>query len=106
MPVGKLAMVGPRPFLRGFYFMLRSCYYHDMAHLQVKNIPAALHERLRRHARKHNCTMSALVVSAVEHELARWAWRERLARRPKTDLGVDAATLLAEERSLRDVETG
>ena len=83
-----------------------SCYRHDMANLQVKNMPDALHERLRRHARKHNRTMSALVVSAVEHELARWAWRERLARRPKTDLGVDAATLLAEERAFRDVETG
>ena len=90
----------------GFYFMLLSCYHHDMANLQVKNMPDALHERLRRHARKHNCTMSALVVSAVEHELARWTWRERLARRPKTDLGVDAATLLAEERLFRDVETG
>ena len=99
-------MIGHRRFPRGCYFMPLSCYRHAMANLQVKNMPDALHERLRRHARKHNCTMSALVVSAVEHELARWAWRERLARRPKTDLGVDAATLLAEERSFRDVETG
>ncbi len=31
---------------------------------------------------------------------------ERLARRPMTDLGVDAATLIAEERAIRDAELG
>ncbi len=77
-----------------------------MANLQVKNIPEALHERLRRHAREQNCTMSAVVLNAVERELARWEWRKRLAQRPRTDLGVAAATLLREERSLRDMETG
>ena len=51
-----------------------------MANLQVRNIPDELHERLRRHAREHNCTMSAVVLSAVERELVRWEWRERLAQ--------------------------
>ena len=32
--------------------------------------------------------------------------RERLARRPTTDLGVPAATLIAEERAIRDAELG
>ena len=50
--------------------------------------------------------MSAVVLNAVERELARWEWRKRLAQRPRTDLGVAAATLLREERSLRDMETG
>ena len=76
-----------------------------MANLQVRNIPDELHERLRRHAREHNCTMSAVVLSAVERELVRWEWRERLAQRPETDLGVDAAALLADARALRDAET-
>ena len=76
-----------------------------MANLQVRNIPDALHERLRRHARENNCTMSATVLTAVERELATWEWRKHLAQRPKTDLDIEAATLLAEERSLRDVET-
>lgn len=31
-------------------------------------------------------------------------WRERMAGRPETDLGVDAATLIAEERSRRTQE--
>ena len=86
--------------------MQRSCYHHDMANLQIKNIPDALHERLRRHARENNCTMSAAVLSAIERELARWEWRQHLAQRPETTLGVEAATLLMEERSLRDLETG
>ncbi len=76
-----------------------------MANLQVRNIPDELHERLRRHAREHNCTMSAVVLAGVERELVRWEWRERLAQRPETDLGVDAAALLADARALRDAET-
>lgn len=77
-----------------------------MANLQVRNIPDDLHERLRRHARARRRTMSAVVLGAVERELAREEWRERLAQRPETDLGIDAAALLAEERALRDRETG
>lgn len=33
-----------------------------------------------------------------------WEWREHMAGRPQTDLGVDAAALIAEERSSRDRE--
>ena len=81
-----------------------SCYSHDMANLQVKNIPDGLHERLRRHALENNCTMSSVVLTALERELA-WAdWQKRFAEHPKTDLGVDAATLIAEERALRELE--
>ena len=50
--------------------------------------------------------MSALVLTAVERELDRGEWEEHLSRRPATDLGVEAAALLAEERSERDSETG
>lgn len=75
-----------------------------MANLQVRNISDDLHDRLRRHARENNCTISATVLTAVEQELARWESRKRLAQRPETDLGIEAAALLVEERSLRDVE--
>ena len=34
------------------------------------------------------------------------AWRERMAQRPETDLGIDASALLEEERALRDAEIG
>ena len=85
--------------------MLTSCHTHCMANLQVKNIPDALHDRLRSYARESNSTISATVLAAVERELARWEWRKHLALRPETDLGIEAAALLREERSLRDEET-
>ena len=75
-----------------------------MANLQVKNIPDELHDRLRRHARERNCTISAVVLAAVERELSRSEWRERLAQRPRTDLGIPVAALLHEERAHRERE--
>ena len=86
--------------------MLDSCSKDYMANLQVKNIPDDLHERLRRHARENHCIISAAVLAAIERELARWEWRQRLDQRPKTDLGIEVAALLTEERALRDMETG
>ena len=77
-----------------------------MANLQVKNVPDTLHERLRSYARENRCTISAAVLAAVERELAMWEWRDHMARRPETDIGTDAATLIAEERLRRDREIG
>ena len=77
-----------------------------MPHLQVKNTSDSLHERLRRYARDTNRTVSAAVLAAVERELEAWEWRKRLAQRPETDLGVDAATLVAEARAVRDRQLG
>ena len=77
-----------------------------MGNLQVKNIPEDLHERLRLHARENRCSISAIVLTAVERELARRDWRKRLAQRPKTNLGMEASALLREERAIRDQETG
>ena len=85
--------------------MQYACYTYPMANLQVRNIPTNIHERLRRRARENNSSMSAVVLTAVERELARWEWEEHLSHRPRTELGVEAATLLAEERSVRDLDT-
>lgn len=71
--------------------------------LQVKNVPSALHERLRRHAGVRNRTIGEVVLAAVEHELERQEWAERFATRPETDLGVTAASLLEEARRELDV---
>lgn len=73
-----------------------------MSNLQVKNIPDELHERLRRHARKNGVTISATVIAAIERELERVEWRERLASRPKTELDFSPSALLVEERIRRD----
>lgn len=76
-----------------------------MANLQVKNIPDKLHNHLRQHARKNGVTISATVIAAIERELERNEWRERLATRPRTDLGISAADLLSEERARRLLKT-
>lgn len=72
--------------------------------LQVKNVPTPLHERLRRRARQQNRTISALVLAAIERELARQDWLDRLRTRPETELGLTAASLSEEDRALRDQE--
>ncbi len=75
-----------------------------MVNLQVRNIPDALHERLRHQARLSNSTMSALVLTALERELSNREWQQSLAQRPMTYLGVEASSLLAAERSARYME--
>jgi len=77
-----------------------------MANLQVKGIPESLHRNLRRSAAKRRCTISDIVIAAVERELARSAFRDRLAKRPTTDIGLPAAALLEEERRERDKRLG
>jgi hypothetical protein len=44
------------------------------------------------------------VLAAVERELARQDWLDRLRTRPEVDLGASAASLVEEERALRDQE--
>ena len=73
-----------------------------MANLQVKNIPETLHLRLKDYANRHGRTLSQVVLEALEHELARVEFRERLETRPPTELRVSAASLLEEERSQRE----
>ena len=75
-----------------------------MGSIQVKNVPDSVHEGLRRVAREERTTLSAVVLSAVERELKRAAWRRRMAQRPRTNLSVSAAELLAEARAERDAE--
>jgi hypothetical protein len=57
---------------------------------------------LRRYAHEHKCTLSDVVLIALERELARREWHERLAQRPTTDLGASAASLLEQDRQQRE----
>jgi len=72
-----------------------------MANLQVKNLPDALHQRLRHYAQQHNRTISDIALVAIEREMGRHEWHERFSQRPGTDLGTSAASLLEEERRQR-----
>jgi plasmid stability protein len=73
-----------------------------MANLQVKNVPEALHQRLRDHVGKEGGTLSQFVLQAIEKELALDEWQTRLNERLPTNLGVSAADLLREVRDERD----
>jgi plasmid stability protein len=75
-----------------------------MANLQVKNLPDALHRRLRQYAQKYHRTISDIVLEAIEREMARHEWYEKLSRRSATDLGASAASLLEQERQQRKRE--
>lgn len=67
-------------------------------------MPDELHERLRRCAQQRNCSMSAVVLQALERELERAEWQERWESSPTFDLGISAADVLAEVRRERDEE--
>ena len=82
--------------------MLPACYRFHMAHIQVKNIPEKLHNRLRRYAREQDCTLGEIILEAIEREVARREWHKRFSGRPSTQLGISAAELLEQERRQRD----
>ena len=73
-----------------------------MANLQVKNLPEALHKRLRSFAQRHHRTISDVTLEALEREMARQEWKEKLSQRSATDLGDSAASLLEQERQQRE----
>jgi plasmid stability protein len=81
-----------------------ACYRHAMANLRVRNLPDSLHQRLRHYAQKHQRTISDIALEAIEREVTRQEWHEKLARRPITDLGDSASSLLEQERRQRDKE--
>ena len=49
--------------------------------------------------------MSDVVLAAIERELDMREWQQHLAQAPTTDLGVPAAVLLHEERSLYEADS-
>lgn len=73
-----------------------------MANLQVKNLPDDLHRRLRQYAQKHHRTISDIALAAIEREMVRHEWHEKLLQRPSTDLGEPVASLLEQERRERE----
>ena len=74
----------------------------SQANIQVKNIPEKLHNQLRRHAREKGCTLGEIILEAIEREVSRREWHERLLGRPSMQLHLSAAELLQEERRQRD----
>lgn len=49
-----------------------------MGHLQIRNIPPALHEAVHCRAAEERMTMSNYIIALLEEELALPSWREWL----------------------------
>jgi len=73
-----------------------------MANLQVKNVPDALHRKIRAHAKRRGRTVRDVVLDAVTREIERLEFRARLAKREPVELGRPAARTLEELRAERE----
>lgn len=58
--------------------MPTACYLHAMSAIQVKEVPADLHERLRERARSNRQSVSGYVLGLIERDLALSTTREWL----------------------------
>lgn len=76
--------------------------------LQIRGIPVALRERLRRRAARKGVSMSQYVVQKLEEDLALPSmddWLDEVAALPKADLGgVDTAKLVRDDAAARTEE--
>ena len=73
--------------------------------IQVRNVSDRLHRELTRRARTRGETLTEYVEQILEREVARPVPEElfdRIARRPRVDLGEPAAELLRKERAARE----
>jgi len=83
-----------------------SCYWHDVANLQVKNVPAALHRKLRAHAKQRGQTVRDLVLEVLRRTIDDAEFQAHLRTRAPVELGRTAAEALREARDERDGELG
>ena len=75
-----------------------------MSHIQVKDVPDAMHAELRRRAELAGKTIRDYVLELIRRDLAapsREEWIESARRMRPLDLGGRAAKLIAAERGAR-----
>lgn len=78
---------------------------HAMPAIQVRNVPAELHQRLRARARAERMSLSEYVLDVLLRDLAIPSpreWAERLASREPVEADVIAA--IEQARDQRDAE--
>lgn len=85
--------------------MRKTCkYLHDMKMIQLRNVPDALHRRLKARAALEGKSLSDYLVQQVQTAAERPTvaeLRERLAARTRPKLSVSPAEVLREERDGR-----
>jgi hypothetical protein len=73
-----------------------------MANLQVKDVPEAVHRRLRECARRRGKSLRELVLEALTKELSQDEFERRLHTRSRVRLSRSAGEVLAEVRAERE----
>jgi len=86
--------------------MLRACYRHAVANLQVKNVPDDLFRKIRRYAAQEGRTIRDFVLEAVRAKVAREEFAARLRKRTPVELARPAGELIDDVRRERDRELG
>ncbi len=87
--------------------MLESCYFHDVATLQVKNLPDDLHASLAARARALDMSMSEFVTRVLREELSRPTiseWSARVVAQSGDVRAIDIAWALDEARAEYDAD--
>jgi plasmid stability protein len=72
--------------------------------IQIRNVPDALHRRLKSRAALSGMSLSDYLLAEIGEIADRPTMaemRERLARRPRTEVSVPPADILREERDRR-----
>ncbi|MEM6559900.1 MAG: hypothetical protein AAF605_08965 [Myxococcota bacterium] len=72
-----------------------------MKNLQAKNVSDSLHKKATALASRRGVTLSQVIVEALEHEIARDAFNQRLAKRKQVALRTSPRAALEEEREAR-----
>jgi antitoxin FitA len=82
-----------------------ACYSTNMSFIQVKHVPAELHEAVRARAAEEGMTISDYVLDLLQRDLSlpsRRQWLARLESRQPVD--VQAAAMLDAVRTEREDE--
>lgn len=80
-------------------------YVSLMPSLQIKNVPPALHEELRRRARSRGETVRDYVLALIERDQeipTRQEWLRRVRKLRPVETGPSAVELIEESRAERD----
>lgn len=96
---------GRSPNGEGVMHAKRMQYTPGVANLQVRNMPAELHDELRRRAKARGISLRDLVLEMLTHSCSTPdldSWLARLRTHEPVDLGVSAAELIRAEREERD----
>lgn len=72
--------------------------------IQIRNVPEALHRRLKARAALEGVSMSRFVLREIERSLerpTRREWIEALRSQPEVELDISPADILRDERNRR-----